>query len=116
MPTSLINGVSVAMLTVVLDTSTCNICSGLEAPEPAHMGEVTADPEKNTFAYNLLDDPDLVGPAPEFSTEAAYVGPVLTEEGKNSWAYRMRRTAPDGRRNANSAQSLSAELRLSAAR
>ena len=104
MPISLINGLFVAILTVVVDTSTCSICPSLDAPEPALMGEVTADPEKNTFAYNLLDDPDLVGPAPEFTTETALIGPVFVEDDKNNWAYRMRRAG-------DSARPLSAELR-----
>ena len=110
MPISLINGVFVAMLTIVPGTSTCNICPGLDALEPAHMGEVTADPEKNTFAYNLLDDPDLVGPAPQFSTETAYIGPVFTEEDKNSWAIGFVGRSRPGPA-ANSAPAFSAELR-----
>jgi hypothetical protein len=75
-----------------LDTSTCSICPALDAPEPAFMGEVTAAPEKNTFAYDLLDDPDLIGPQPAFTIETAHVGPVFKDEEKNSWAYRLART------------------------
>ena len=93
MPMSLITGVSVAMLTVVLDTSTCSVCPALEAPEPVFMGEITADSEKNTFAFSLLDDPDLVGPPPVFTAEIATVGPAFEDEEKNSWAYRIRQPA-----------------------
>ena len=90
MPTLLINGVSAAILTVVFDPSTCSICPALDAPAPALIGEITSDAEKNTFAFNLLGDPDLVGPSPVFTAEIANIGPAFQEQEKNSRAYRIR--------------------------
>jgi hypothetical protein len=91
MPMPLINGVSAVILTVIFDPSTCSICPAMDAPEPAFMGEITGDIEKNTFAYDLLNDPDIVGPPPAFTRDFAHIGPAYQEEEKNSWAYRIRR-------------------------
>ncbi len=67
--------------------------ASLEGPEPAFLGVITKNAERDTFGYDLLDDPDLVGAGPEFTAETAYLGPVFADEEKNSWAYRMREAA-----------------------
>ena len=73
----------------------CPSHAWLEGPEPAFLGLITKDAERDTFAYDLLNDPDVAGPALAFSTEPAYVGLVFPEEEKNSWAYRTRPAAAE---------------------
>lgn len=59
----------------------------LDAPEPAHLGQVTSNGEANTFAYDLLNDPDIAPLPVRFGNQAAYIGLTFTNAEQSSWGY-----------------------------
>ena len=87
--------VCAAFAAVAVIAMPCPSYAWLEGPEPAFLGLITKDAERDTFAYDLLNDPDLAGPAPAFSTETAHIGLLFPEDEKNSWAYQMLASAAD---------------------